>query len=106
MRLPEKPAAAGIPSVVPMGGFLENRQRLGVFPTLAFWHRRDVWRIARWFVAPVVSVTVALGTLLHVVVPRVWVPVTALLLGVLPPLATMGMLERYIRKRRPQAPGS
>jgi hypothetical protein len=81
------------------GQFLETRQQLGVLPTWAFWNRADVWRTGRWFVVPVVGATVGLGLWLGQVVPGWAVPVVLVLFGPVPPMVTMGLLERYIRKR-------
>ena len=88
------------------GQFLETRQRLGLLPTWAFWNRPDVWRTGRWFVAPVVGATVGLGLWLSQVVPDWAVPLVLVLFGPVPPMVTMGLLERYIRKRiRRSEPG-
>jgi hypothetical protein len=87
------------------GGHLERSQRFGILPTMTFWNRRDVWRTGRWFVAPVVGLSVAAGTLLHMAIPTWSVPVTTLLFGALPPLAVMGGVERYIRRKRRERSG-
>jgi hypothetical protein len=81
------------------GGYLEKPQRLGVLPTLSFWKRPDVWTRARWFVAPVMGVTVGVGVFVGSMLPVAALPAVALGLGMLPPYVVAGLLERYIRGR-------
>jgi hypothetical protein len=87
------------------GRYLETPQRLWIFPTWSFWNRRAVWRSARWFVAPVVGLTVsctlALPGGLHALIWK-----TAI--GAAVPIIEMGVLERYVRsvvRRRQERQG-
>jgi hypothetical protein len=79
------------------GQYLETPQRLGILPTMAFWNRKDVWKSARWLVAPVVGASVfAIG----IVGPQIesFNIVVASGIGAAVPLLTMGLLERHVRK--------
>jgi hypothetical protein len=82
------------------GRYLETPQRFGIVPTLHFWNRRDVWRSARWFVAPVVGVSVGLTAIGSVVfLDSPWLdPLVGLVSG-LPVALAHGLLERYVRRR-------
>ncbi len=74
---------------------LARPQRLGVLPTLSFWHDRDNWALVR------VPVAVGMGALVFVLLSFAgglpWyvgalIPALALTLA-------LGLLERYIRAR-------
>jgi hypothetical protein len=91
---------AGADETAPMrpGRYLETPQRFGILPTLHFWNRRDVWRSARWILAPVTGLS-ALGTaLLSASLSPEVVPLAAAACG-LPVILTHGLLERWVRRR-------
>lgn len=75
---------------------LERPQRLGFLPTLAFWKRREVWKIAGpWAAAFVLLWTVLLDLFVRGSIPP-WV--TPVLAGA-GPVLFVGLLERYLRAR-------
>jgi hypothetical protein len=75
---------------------LERPQRLGFLPTLAFWKRRDVWKIAGpWAAAFVLLWTVLLDLFVRGLIPAWASPVIA---GA-GPVLFVGLLERYLRAR-------
>jgi len=75
---------------------LERPQRLGFLPTLAFWKRRDVWKIAGpWTAAFVFLWTVLLDLFVRGLIPAWASPVIA---GA-GPVLFVGLLERYLRAR-------
>ena len=79
------------------GRYLETPQRLGILPTMAFWNRKDVWKSARWLVAPMVG----MGTFaIAMIGPQIESFTIAMAggLGAAVPLLTMGLLERHVRK--------
>jgi hypothetical protein len=79
------------------GRYLETPQSLGILPTWSFWNRRDVWRSARWFVAPVVGLTIG-GTLaLDVGLHVFWKAAIKVAIAAAVPVIQMGLLERYVR---------
>jgi hypothetical protein len=81
------------------GRHLETPQLFGILPTLAFWNRRDVWRHARWFIAPVAgSAALFVGYCATLVGPGE-LPLVGLASGV-PVVLVQGLLERYIRRAR------
>jgi hypothetical protein len=82
------------------GRYLETPQRFGILPTLHFWNRRDVWRSARWLIAPVTGVSVGVTVVGSVAfLDNPWLyPLLGLAAG-LPVALAHGLLERYIRRR-------
>ena len=75
---------------------LERPQRLGFLPTLAFWKRREVWKIAGpWAAAFVLVWTVLLDLFVRGLIPAWATPVIA---GA-GPVLFVGLLERYLRAR-------
>jgi hypothetical protein len=75
------------------GRYLETPQRLGILPTWSFWNRKDVWRRARWFVAPVAGLSVMASMMLTMFAHSfALAPIAAAV-----PVLQMGLLERYIR---------
>jgi hypothetical protein len=75
---------------------LERPQRLGFLPTLAFWRRRDVWKIAGpWTAAFVCLWTVLLDLFVRGLVPA-W---TSAVIAGAGPMLFVGFLERYLRAR-------
>jgi hypothetical protein len=75
---------------------LDRPQRWGVLPTMAFWNRRDVWRIAG---LPCGVFAVIWVTLLSNVVGNAIPMWASLVLSGLGPLLFLAVLERGIRKR-------
>ncbi|WP_434424328.1 hypothetical protein [Nannocystis pusilla] len=87
-----------MPALVPISTEhrLDRPQRLGFLPTLAFWRRRDVWKIAGPWAATFVGLwTVLLDLFMLGFVPA-WA--SALLAGA-GPVLFVGLLERYLRAR-------
>jgi hypothetical protein len=80
------------------GRYLETPQRLGILPTLHFWNRRDVWKHARWFTAPLAGLGALVTGLAWDSVHPGLMPVVGLASGV-PVVLAHGLLERYVRRR-------
>jgi hypothetical protein len=81
------------------GRYLETPQRLGILPTWAFWNRQDVWKSARWIVAPVAGLTGAAVSMAGAFDLPMWIVAAAPASIVL----VIGLMERHVRRelRRP-----
>ena len=85
-------------------GYLDRPQTWGILPTMTFWNRRDVGRIAGAYILPIWMLIGFAASMVAIRVPWWAVPVVMASAGVTM-LLLQGLLERYIRQRASRTGG-